>query len=178
MRRHEGREHSSRQGHARHASRHAAHLRWREDHRALSHHRPGRARLPRGQDLQLSLRRRHGLQLHGARDLRADQRAQGDSGRRGRLPAGEHAGQLEPARGRAGLGRAAAARDVRDRRSRSGGEGADGVVVLQAGDPLQRPARDGAAAHQRRHPRRHHDRGRQLRGTRQGLSPARSGAEP
>ena len=31
------------------------------------------------QDLQLSLRGRHGLQLHEARDLRADQRAQGRS---------------------------------------------------------------------------------------------------
>ena len=60
----------------------------------------------------------------------------------------------QPARGRADLGRAAAARDVRDRRGRPGGEGADGVLVLQAGHPVQRPARDGAAAHPGRHPRR------------------------
>ena len=45
-------------------------------------------------------------------------------------------------------------------------------------DPVQRPARDGAAAHLRRHARRHHDRGRLLRGARQGLRRTRRCSDP
>ena len=45
---------------------------------------------------------------------------------------------LDAVRGHARFHRAAAAGDVRDRGSRPGGEGADGVVVLQAGGALQR----------------------------------------
>ena len=63
---------------------------------------------------------------------------------------------------------------LRGRRSRPGGQGPDGVLLLQAGHPVQRPARDGAAAHPGRHPRRHHDRGRLLRGAREGLTSSAS----
>src|SRR5262249_58497305 len=47
----EGGEHPPGQGYAGDPPRHAPHCRWREDHRALSHHRPGRTRLLGGQDL-------------------------------------------------------------------------------------------------------------------------------
>ena len=90
-------------------------------------------------------------------------------GDQARLPAGGHDGACSslhdgmpiaielPQRG-----------DARDRRDRAGDEGPDRLVVLQAGDAVERRAHHGAAAHRRRHPRRDHDRGRLLRGTRQG----------
>ena len=52
-------------------------------------------------------------------------------------------------------------------------EGPDGLVLLQARDPVERRAHHGAAAHRRRHPRRGHDRRRLLRRARQGLTPRR-----
>ena len=48
---------------------------------------------------------------------------------------------------------AAAARHLRGGRDRAGDQGPDGVLVLQAGDAVQRRAHGGAAAHQRRHAR-------------------------
>jgi len=45
-------------------------------------------------------------------------------------------------------------------RARTGGEGADRVVILQAGDPQQRRQDHGPAAYRRRHPRCGHDRRR------------------
>ena len=63
---------------------------------------------------------------------------EGHHRRPGGLSAGGHDGQHQPARGRADRGRTAAARDARDRRDRAGREGPDRVVVLQAGDALQR----------------------------------------
>ncbi len=67
---------------------------------------------------------------------------------------------------------AAAARDARGRRDRAGDEGPDRVLVLQARQDVERRARHGAPAHQRRHAHRHPDGRRRLRRARQGLSGA------
>jgi translation elongation factor P len=61
------------------------------------------------------------------------------------------------------------------RRGRAGGEGADGVVVLQAREAVERRARDGAAAHRGRHACHRHDGGRQLRRAGEGLIAERRG---
>ncbi len=76
---------------------------------------------------------------------------------------------LSTARRRADRHRAAAARDARGGRDRAGHEGPDGLLLLQAGDALERRAHHGAAPYHGRHARRHHDRGRLLRGAREGL---------
>ena len=81
---------------------------------------------------------------------------------------------VSAARGQSDRDRAAGARHVRDRRGRPGRQRADGVLVLQAGEAVERRAHHGAAAHRRRHARRHHDGRRLLRGTRQGLSTCRA----
>ena len=65
---------------------------------------------------------------------------------------------------------AAGARDARDHRDRAGDEGPDGLLLLQAGDRLQRRPRDGAAAHPDRHAHRHPDGRRLLRRAREGLT--------
>ena len=52
----------------------------------------------------------------------------------------------------------------------AGDEGPDGLVLLQAGRPVERRQDHRAAAHFRRHAHRRHDRRRLLRRARQGLS--------
>ena len=71
LRRPDGAEHPSRQGHARHPARPAPDQRRGEDLRALPHHRAGRARVRRIAGAQLPLRGRRGLPLHEPAELRA-----------------------------------------------------------------------------------------------------------
>ena len=71
--------------------------------------------------------------------------------------------------GTAGRHPAPAARDARDRRDRASHEGADRLLLLQAGEALQRRPRHGAAAYSDRHARRDPDGRRKLRRAREGL---------
>ena len=75
--------------------------------------------------------------------------------------------------------RTAAARHPRGCRDRAGDQRPDGLLVLQAGDPLQRRAQRRAAACRRRHPHRGDDGRRLLCRARQGLiaAPADIGGE-
>ncbi len=59
-------------------------------------------------------------------------------------------------------------------RGRCGGEGPDRVLLLQARQARERPARDDPAPHRRRHPHRRQHRRRLLRRARQGLSAGRA----
>src|SRR3546814_4437812 len=66
---------------------------------------------------------------------------------RGRLPAGRHGRGDGTLRGQADLGAVARPDRGDDRGGRRSGQGPDGILVLQARDPRQWRARDGAAAH-------------------------------
>ncbi len=68
-------------------------------------------------------------------------------------------------------GRAATDRHHGDRRGRPGGQGSDRLVVLQAGQARERPARHDPAAYRRRNAHRHQHQRRQLHRTRQRLAP-------
>ncbi len=108
----------------------------------------------RHQGLPVPVPRRRCADLHGQGQLRAGHAPDRPARRCRRIPPGRH-GRGHGALQRAGdLGAVARYERGRDRRSRRGGEGADRLLLLQARDPRQWRARDGPAAHQRRHPHR------------------------
>ena len=84
------------------------------------------------------------------RDLRPDAGPGRRHRRPGAMAAGGHEGHPVDLQRDAGRDPAAAARDAGSHRDRAGDEGPDRVVVLQAGQALERRARHGAAAHHRR----------------------------
>ena len=79
------------------------------------------------------------------RDLRADHRLEGHPRRPPALPGREHDRPGPHDRGRAGGHDPARAGDAGNRRGRSGGEGADRLLLLQAGAALERRQDHGPA---------------------------------
>src|SRR3546814_409697 len=87
------------------------------------------------------------LHLQGQGHLRPGAASPRPPRGRCRLPAGRHGRGDGALRGQADLGAVARPDRGDDRGGRRSGQGPDGILVLQARDPRQWRARDGAAAH-------------------------------
>ena len=88
-----------------------------------------------------------GHHFMNTRDLRPDHGPGRRHRRSGAVAAGGHEGPPVGLQRDAGRDPASAARDARGRRDGAGDEGPDRLLVLQAGEALERRPRHGAAAH-------------------------------
>ncbi|EME70114.1 lysine 2,3-aminomutase [Paramagnetospirillum caucaseum] len=138
VRRAEDPDRPARQGRRLHHRRDARHPHRQQDQRALAHRRHRREVQRRGQGVHLPVPRRFDHDLHGFRELRAVHHAQRHPGRHHRLPAGRHGGRGGLRRRFAGFHHPAGKGGDEGGRGRPGGEGADRVVVLQAGQAGKR----------------------------------------
>ena len=95
--------------------------------------------------LHLPVPGRRRLHLHEHRELRSGDRAERGDRRPGRLSAGKHGGHAVAVQRHRRRHPAAAAGDAGGGRDRAGDEGPDRVLLLQAGEAVERRAHDGAA---------------------------------
>ena len=126
-------DHHPRQGRRLHPGGNARPQVRQQDQRALAHRRHRRAADDRGEGVHLLLHRRHQPGADGPGELRGDPHPARPAGRCGAVPAGQHARDGRPGGGRSGRHPPAADRRAGGGRGRSGGEGPDRRLVVQAG---------------------------------------------